>query len=313
MTDPIQIPAVHEEPVSSVLRAMQLRPLGTDSFEADSLPQTANRIYGGQVLAQALLAASATIEDSPSDPRLPNSFHAYFMRVGDNTIPVSIDVDRLRDGHSFSTCRVDVIQREKVILTMTSSFQKVQPDLSTQIQMPDVPEPEDVPNSLEMFRDQGNPVSKYLGKTAAFEMRHVAGSLYFSERTEPLAKGATWIRPRGAKLPSWTPQSVHRALLAYVSDQFMLEPVIRSNGLTWRTPGMAVASLDHAMWFYRSVDINDWHLFVQESPTTWGSRGLGITKVFNSTGRLVAVAAQEGMIRSNVPTGDWVLPEPPLH
>ena len=141
MTDPIQIPAVHEEPVSSVLRAMQLRPLGTDSFEADSLPQTANRIYGGQVLAQALLAASATIEDSPSDPRLPNSFHAYFMRVGDNTIPVSIDVDRLRDGHSFSTRRVDVIQREKVILTMTSSFQKVQPDLSTQIQMPDVPEP----------------------------------------------------------------------------------------------------------------------------------------------------------------------------
>ena len=154
MTDPIQIPAVHEEPVSSVLRALQLRPLGIDSFEADSLPQMANRIYGGQVLAQALLAACATIEDSQDSPRLPNSFHAYFMRVGDNTIPFSLSVDRLRDGRSFSTRRVDVVQRDKVILTMNSSFQKVQPDLSTQIQMPEVPEPEDVPNSLELFRDQ---------------------------------------------------------------------------------------------------------------------------------------------------------------
>ncbi|MDO4665796.1 MAG: thioesterase family protein [Actinomycetaceae bacterium] len=310
--EPISIPQIHDTPVSGVLEALALRPDGTDRFVASSLPQLAKRIYGGQVIAQALLAGCATMERNEGTvERPPHSLHAYFLRVGDHTKPVSLQVERLRDGRSFSARRIDALQDGRVIMSMVASFQLPQADLDAQEQMPAVAHPDDLEWSLHVLQRQGNPVAKYLGKTGAFEMRHVGSSLYEDVTPVPDARQAVWLRP-WAKLPTDMDQCVHRALIAYVSDQFMLEPVLRANGLSWQTPQLAVATLDHAMWFYRNINVNDWHLFVQSSPTTFGSRGLGLTKIFNEDGQLVAAATQEGMLRMGS-KGSWALPTPPVH
>lgn len=301
MTQPIEVPEVHTEPVSSVMRILQLQqtpedPLedngDEDSFYGRSLPQT-RRIYGGQVIAQGLLAAAATVEDKT---RLPNSLHAYFLRGGKPEDTIRFDVNRLRDGRSFSSRQVTAWQDERELLTMTSSFHANEEGPESQYLMPQVPAPENLDSALELFRTMDHPVAKFLGKTAAFDVRHVQDSLYTEPAPELGTTQEIWMKPR-AELPKDMSQAVQRALLAYVVDQVMLEPSLRSVGLTWSTPGMSLASLDHAMWFHRDVPINEWLLFAGRSNAVRGSRAKSEISIYRRSGDLIATAAQEGMVR----------------
>lgn len=310
---PIVIPEIHEEPVASVLRILQLKPVDDDSgdsisqFDGESLPQM-HRIYGGQVIAQALLAAGATVDAA----RLPHSLHAYFLRGGDPDQSLRFRVDPLRDGRSFSARSVTTWQQDRQIFTMTASFQEAEDGLDLQSQAPRVPAPEELRSALELFRTIDHPVAKFLGKTAAFDVRHVQRSLYVEPSAPQTDHQELWMKIR-ADVPQDTPQIVQRALLAYVIDQVMLEPSLRSASLTWGTAGLSLASLDHSMWFHRDVSINEWLLFQGRSSSVSNSRAKSEISVYSREGELVATASQEGMVRipsgARSVTGRWTFTE----
>mgnify|MGYP000887487576 CR=1 FL=1 len=304
MTTPYPVPVATEEPLGSVTRVLALSEevhdgdgcAAEDAFTGESLPQLSGRIYGGQVVAQGLLAGAATLVDDGDGERLPHSVHAYFIRGGKPDKPVSFAVDRLRDGRSFSQRRTTALQDGMPILTMISSFQEAQGGADEQVEAPEVPRPEELTSALEIFRTIDHPVAKFLGRTAAFDLRHVEGNIYLAPGQERTGVQHLWARSRG-RLPAEASQTVHRALLTYMCDQIMLEPALRSQGLCWRSEGMSLATLDHTQWFHRDIDVCDWMLFVQDSPSSQGGRAMVRAEVFDSSGRLVSSIAQEGMIR----------------
>lgn len=291
MTRPIDIPLISTEPVASVLRILALEETGEDRFRARSLPQV-RRVYGGQVIAQALIAAAATMDDV----RLPHSFHTYFERGGDPSLPFELRVERLRDGRSFSSRRVVCLQEGKEILALQASYEGPEEGLVFTSSAPRVAPPEELTSALEIFRAIDHPVGRFLGKTTAFDVRHVQQSLYTKADDSRSNRQQLWMRPR-APIPERADQHIHRALLAYVIDQVMFEPAMRVLGLSWMTPGMSAASLDHAMWFHRDIDINDWLLFDGECTNVNNGRTLARNRVFTREGVLVAEAVQQGMLR----------------
>ena len=185
---------------------------------------------------------------------------------------------------------------------MLTSFQEEQEGADLHVAAPSVPRPEDLTSALEIFRTIDHPVARFLGRTAAFDLRHVEGNLYLRPSKERSDVQHLWMRSR-SRIPEQTSQTVHRALLAYVCDQVMLEPVLRSQGLSWRSEGMSLATLDHAQWFHRNVDMGDWLLYVQDSPSSRGGRGMARAQVFDSSGGLVSTIAQEGMVRMPTDSG----------
>lgn len=292
MTRPIDMPVTTEEPLASVLRVLQLDETGDDTFRARSLPQV-RRVYGGQVIAQGLLAATATLEDGA---RLPHSLHAYFLRGGDPDQPFALDVERLRDGRSFSSRRITCHQDLRDILVMVCSFQGPEDGPEFEAAAPDVVGPEHLVPAFEIFATMDHPIGRFLGRTSAFDVRHVQRDLYTRAAAERSNRQQLWMRPRSA-VPAGAPQPVHRALLVYGIDQVMFEPAMRATGLSWVTPGMSAASLDHSMWFHRDVDINEWLLFDGECTAINNGRLLSTTRVFDRGGTLVAEATQQGMLR----------------
>ncbi len=282
--------AAEVEPLAAVLAALRLDRLGPDEFRGSSLPQLHGRVYGGQVLAQALLAAEQTVPGS----RLAHSLHGYFLRPGDLTEPITFAVERMRDGRSFSARRTHAIQFGKPILSMIASFQEEQPGLDHAEPMPTVPAPEDLPSSVELFNGLDHPAARFFYRNGAFDMRHVQPQLFTGPDSERSTTQQLWLRARG-EVPR--DQGLQRALLVYACDQVMLEPIMRAHHLSWLTRGASVASLDHAMWWHRDVDLSGWLLFTQSTPSAQGGRGLGAAKVYGQDGRLVASMAQEGMIR----------------
>ncbi|EEH63609.1 putative acyl-CoA thioesterase II [Gleimia coleocanis DSM 15436] len=297
----IEFPQITAEPLASVLRALHLKPLGPDHYEANCLPQM-TRIYGGQVLAQALLAACETLDEEANE-RVPHSFHAYFLKGGSPTAPIDLKVRRLMQGRSFASRQVSAFQDDVELFTMLASFQKQQDGVDHALKMPDVPAAEELRSAFEIFRTMQHPVGKFLGKTVAFDVRHVQSHLYTTESATPANSQQVWMRPR-AEVPNAS-AVVARILLAYVIDQVMMEPALRSHGLTWLTPGLALASIDHAMHFYRDFDINDWLLYDLSSPSAQGSRAVGQARVFTADGTLVAAATQEAMLRLP-PDGEYI-------
>ncbi|TDE97322.1 acyl-CoA thioesterase II [Occultella glacieicola] len=285
--DPAQEPA---RPLEAVLSALELDPVDEDTFTGRSLPQIHGRVYGGQVLAQALLAAGRTV---PPD-RLPHSVHGYFLRPGDLDEAITFSIERMRDGRSFSARRTHAIQFGKPILSMITSFQEPQQGLDHAESMPQVPDPENLASSVEFFNALDHPIAAFFYRNGAFDMRHVDGALFTKPAAEQTDTQYLWMRAR-AEVPG--SQLQQRAMLAYACDQVMLEPIMRRHGLSWRTKGASVASLDHAMWWHRDVDLDDWLLYAQSSPSASGGRGLGVAKVFDRSGLLVATIAQEGMLR----------------
>lgn len=278
------------DPLQAVLAALELEQTDEDTFVGTSLPQIHGRVYGGQVLAQALLAAGRTM----TEDRLPHSVHGYFLRPGDLEEPITFAVERLRDGRSFSARRTHAIQSGKPILSMITSFQVEQEGLDHAEPMPQVPAPEDLDSSVEFFNSLDHPIAKFFYRNGAFDLRHVDGALFTGPSAVRTDRQYLWMRARGP-LPAG--QLEQRAILAYACDQVMLEPIMRRHGLSWMTRDASVASLDHAMWWHRDVDAGEWLLYVQSSPSAGGGRGLGEAKVYARSGELVATIAQEGMIR----------------
>lgn len=277
--------------VASGLACLELTQMDDTSFSASSLPMPAGRIFGGQVLAQALVAAGHT---TPND-RHVHSLHGYFLRAGDATKPLRLEVEVLRDGRSFSTRRTQAIQDGEPIFSMIASFQEAQPGPEHAITMPEVPGPAAVMSGVEVLRPhEGNPIADFWLTRAPFDVRHVEGSIFLRPDARPKAYQSAWMRVREH---IDVPELTHRALIAFGCDQVMLEPLLRRHGASWVTRGMALASLDHAMWFHRAARADEWLLFVQDAPTAQGGRGLTGAWVFSEDGRLVASVAQEGMLR----------------
>ncbi len=284
------------EALSAVLDLLRLERTAHDECTGRSLDHLSGRVYGGQVLAQSLLAAAATVSDAglPAE-RLPHSIHGYFLRAGKLDRPITFEVERLRDGGSFSARRTHAIQDGKPILTMMASFQEDQPGLEHAEEPPEVPGPEELESSADLFARYDHPAARFASRTGAFDIRHVEGSIYVPRGRSPLSRQALWMRSRGRI--EGADQLLHRALLAYACDQVMLEPVLRRHELVWTSPGLSVASLDHAMWWHRDVRADEWLLYVQDAPSSQGGRGLGLAKVYDRSGALVASVAQEGMVR----------------
>jgi len=277
--------------VSSGMAALDLRRLGDTSFEGDSLPMPGGRVFGGQVLAQALIAAGRT---TPAD-RHAHSLHGYFLRPGDALRPIRFEVEVLRDGGSFSARRTHAFQDDRPLLSMIASFQVPQDGPDHQVTMPEVPPPHEVTSGIDVLGPfAGHPMADFWLTSAPFDVRHVEGPLFFAPDPIPRAYQSAWMRVRR---PIEGDELTHRALLAFGCDQVMLEPLLRRHGASWATQSMAFASLDHAMWWHRPARADEWLLFVQDAPTAQGGRGLTGTWIFAEDGSLVASASQEGMLR----------------
>lgn len=272
------------------LRALEIERTDEDTFVGQNLRQPGGRVFGGQVLAQTILAAGRTV----SEDRLPHSMHGYFLRPGIVELPITFSVERLRDGRSFSARRVHALQDGQPILSMIASFQEDQKGLEHADPMPAAPPPSEVESALDVLGPIDHPVAKFWTQKAAFDLRHVESSLYLSPAPNRTDRQMVWMRSRG---PAPDDPLLHRALLAFACDQVMLEPVLRQHGESWVSPGLSMASLDHAMWWHRPARIDEWLLYVQSAPSSQGGRGLGAARVYAQDGTLVASIAQEGMIR----------------
>ena len=293
MSESVQIP---EDPLLSLLETLNLSDAEgartrEDIFIGPSQWMPHGRVYGGQVLAQSLVAATRTIDT----PREVHSLHGYFLRPGDINLPITFSVDRLRDGRSFSTRRVQAYQNGEPIFSSIFSFQEHDPGLNHQADFPkNVPAPETLPSASELMGSNPHPVAQYWAKARPFDMRHVESPVYFTVEGEKVAHQMVWLRALD-KMPD-DPQ-LHTAALAYLSDYTILESIYRRHGIAWAHPGVKTASLDHAMWFHRQARVDEWLLYVQESPSAQNGRGLATGKIFTADGMLVATVAQEGMVR----------------
>lgn len=282
-------------PIESLLRTLDLTDTGAriteDIFTGPSQRTPHGRVYGGQVLAQSLTASMRTVDAD----RSVHSMHGYFLRAGDASQEVTFAVDRIHDGRSFSTRRTQAYQNGVPILSLIASFQDHDTGLDHQhAAPPDVPQPEDLPSAADLLADLDHPVAQTWARDRPFDMRHVPSPIYLSVEGEHVDRQAVWMR---ATSPLPDSPRIHQAALAYASDYTILEPVLRRHGIPWATPGAKIASLDHAMWWHRPARVDEWLLYVQDSPSATGGRGLSRGAFYSRDGVLVASVAQEGMIR----------------
>jgi acyl-CoA thioesterase-2 len=267
--------------------------LDRDLYRGARQPEGRGRVFGGQVIAQALMAAARSADQE----RLPHSLHAYFMRAGDEQIPIIYRVNRDHDGGSFSTRRVVAFQRGEPVLNMAASFQRLEQGLEHQFGMPDVPGPNELPSEAEerlKIADQvPEKFREFFIRPRPFEIRHASPwSPLEAEPEEPIQH--VWFK---AVAPVSGGPEMHRAMLAWASDMHLLGTTMRPHGLSWTQPGVQTASLDHALWFHGDVRVDDWLLYSTDAP--WSGRGRGFNRgmIFTRDGRLVASVAQEGLMR----------------
>ncbi|MBW3080500.1 acyl-CoA thioesterase [Bifidobacterium saguinibicoloris] len=296
MTDGTTTPLEHLVKVLKLGRPSDYR--NHTYVNGESLYFPTGRVYGGQVIAQSLMAAAKTVAPN----RLPHSIHGYFVAPGDIRQDLLFDVETLRDGRSFSARRVNVTQAEGPILTAIASFQlEGQSGVEFADPMPsDLPDPESLTSAKDLMAPYAgkSPFANYYAEKSPFDIRHITRTIMLGPDKESAAADSgrqmVWMKADGEVE---VPQLMHRAMLALGCDQVMMEPVLRRAGLSISTPGISYASIDHSMWWYRDVDINQWHLYVQDTPTAAHGRGLGLAKVYSQDGELVAAIAQEAMIR----------------
>jgi acyl-CoA thioesterase-2 len=283
-----------EAEIADLLNLLELEQLEVNLFRGESRDVGSPQVFGGQVLGQALTAASATVAG-----RVVHSLHAYFLRRGDFNAPIVYQVDRSLDGHSFSNRRVVAIQHGEQIFNMAASFQVVEEGLDHQIDMPSVPAPEDLPDQTtpppDMVRHMSERLKQFFAQPRPFTFRLVqqpGTEQQTAGRTEPARQ--VWFKAVG-KLPD--DERLHRNLLAYASDFFLLGTSMLPHGISEFEGRLVMASLDHAMWFHRPLRVDDWLLYDMESPSASGARGFAQAGVFSRDGRLVATIAQEGLVR----------------
>lgn len=277
----------------NLIATLALEPIEMNLFRGVSPNEGFPRIFGGFVIAQALLAAYETVED-----RVCHSLHAYFIRPGDVTMPVLYEVDRSRDGGTFTTRRVIAIQNGKQIFNLAASFQVAEEGLEHQSPMPEHPDPESVKTELDQllakFGDKlPEKMKAQMNRPRPIDLRWPDPQHMFKPVPKPPRK-QVWMR---AKMPIGPEVKLQQACLAYASDMAFMETALRVHGLTWQTPGLQSASLDHAMWFHRPVDFNDWLLFDQDCPSTSQGRGFIRGEMYTQDGVLAASVAQECLMR----------------
>ena len=288
--DPLQ------DPVEALIQMLQLADGGgarttEDIFVGNTITSPRARVYGGQVLAQAAMAAMRTVDPD----RHIHSLHAYFLRGGDIEVPITFGVERVRNGRSFSARRIHAYQHGKTILSVIASFQDPAEGLEHQEPMPEnVPDPESLPALRETLGALDIPEARATAFERPFDMRYVTEPLFLPWKGPQDAYNAVWIK---ALAPLPDDPNIHRAALAYVSDYTMMEPILRCHGKSWVEPGMNVASLDHAMWWHRYARADEWILYTQTSPSASSARGLSIGKMFTQDGTMIATTVQEGMMR----------------
>ncbi|MCJ2014888.1 acyl-CoA thioesterase II [Methylobacterium sp. J-076] len=281
------------EAVAELIAILDLERLETDLFRGQNPKTGWRRVFGGQVVAQALVAATRTV---PAD-RPVHSLHAYFLLPGDPRVPIVYEVERLRDGHSFTTRRVKAIQNGRAIFATTVSFQIVEDGFTHLPAMPPVPGPEGLPGAREIAAAAGlalpEAIAAYFARPRPIELRPVDLRRYRSgEGREPVFN--VWLRA-AASLPD--DDALHRAVLAYASDMTLLDVSLIPHGRSVFDPQVQAASLDHALWFHGPVKADAWLLYAQDSPAAAGARGFARGQIFDRDGRLVASVAQEGLIR----------------
>jgi acyl-CoA thioesterase-2 len=279
--------------VDQLISILDLEPLELNLFRGRGPREGWQRVYGGQVLGQALVAAVRTV---PED-RLAHSAHGYFLLGGDPAAAIVYDVERIRDGGSFSTRRIKAIQHGRVIFVMSASFHKQEKDYDHQATMPDVPPPEGLPNEKDLVArflpHMPENMRSYWVRDRPIELRPVDASRYFvREKRTPVQH--IWMRATG-RLPDTL--ALHQCVLAYASDFTLLDTALIAHGRLLFDPDIQMASLDHAMWFHRPFRADEWLLYAQDSPNAYGARGLARGSVFTRDGVLVASVAQEGLIR----------------
>jgi acyl-CoA thioesterase II len=281
-----------DQRIADLLKLLELEQLEVNLFRGESRDIGSPQVFGGQVLGQALTAASATVEG-----RVVHSLHAYFLRRGDFNAPIVYQVDRSLDGHSFSNRRVVAIQHGQQIFNMAASFQVPEDGFDHQVCMPQVPRPDELTDSSRLPRDLlerlPERMRKFFEQPRPFEFRSVQHIDYLQpRRAEPTRQ--LWFRAVG-RLPD--DEKLHRCLLAYVSDYFLLDTATLPHGTSFLHGSLIMASIDHAMWFHRPLRVDEWLLYAVESPSASGARGFARASLFSLDGRLVASTAQEGLVR----------------
>jgi acyl-CoA thioesterase-2 len=282
-----------DQRIADLLTLLELEQLEVNLFRGESRDIGSPQVFGGQVLGQALTAASATVEG-----RVVHSLHAYFLRRGDFNAPIVYQVDRSLDGHSFSNRRVVAIQHGEQIFNMAASFQVEESGFDHQVEMPQVPLPDALPDSSrpppELLERLPERMRRFFEQPRPFEFRSVQPIDYLrSRRAAPTRQ--IWFRAVG-RLPD--DEKLHRCLLAYVSDYFLLDTATLPHGTSFPHSSIVMASIDHAMWFHRPLRVDEWLLYAVESPSASGARGFARAGLFGLDGRLVASTAQEGLVRT---------------
>jgi acyl-CoA thioesterase-2 len=277
--------------VDQLLDTLDLERIEADIFRGVSPDENVQRVFGGQVAGQALVAAGRTV---PPD-RGVHSLHAYFLRPGDPSIPIVYEVDRIREGRSFTTRRVVAVQHGKAIFHLSASFQVSEPGVEHQAAMPEAPDPDELPTLLERREAAGGDVERWK-QPRPIDLRYVDDPPWFEGGDTPVRNSQqVWLRANG-RLPD--DPLLHVCAVTYASDMTLLDSVLLANGLTWDdNRRVMLASLDHAMWFHRPFRADDWLLYDQQSPTASGARGLAIGRLFTRDGQHVVSMVQEGLVR----------------
>lgn len=284
--------------LQDLLDLLDLEQIEENIFRGQSRSAVVPRVFGGQVAAQALVAAGRTV---PAD-RPAHSLHAYFLRLGDPGAPIVYDVERIRDGRSFTTRRVVAIQHGRPIFTLSASFQTYEDGLDHQAPMPPAPDPATLPTSQERLRGYGHLdpqiVERFLEAREAVDLRYVDEPPYgkFGAPRDPHSQ--VWFRANGKLEGAIDIPLLHVVLATYVSDMTLLDSVLLAHGRGgWAVGDVVGASLDHAMWFHRPFRADEWLLYDQESPSAYGGRGLGQARIYTQDGRLAISVIQEGVVR----------------
>jgi len=282
-----------ENAVNDLIELLDLEEIERNHYRATSPNEGWQRVYGGQVIGQALVAASRTV---PED-RIAHSLHGYFLRPGDTSVPILYTVDRIRDGKSFTTRRVVAIQHGRAIFNMSISFQTPEDGFSHQLPMPECPGPDNLKSEDELRKEWTAELSfdfdESFFRERPIEVRPIDPMNMFKPEIRP-PQQLCWMKARDT-LPD--DARLHQCVLAYLSDWSLLDTSTLPHGINFTQDNLQVASLDHAMWFHRPFRADEWLLYVQDSPSAGGARGLNRGLIYTQAGELVASAAQEGLIR----------------
>jgi acyl-CoA thioesterase-2 len=283
---------------AELLDLLNLEPLGKDSFAGRSPSTGWKRVFGGQVVAQAVVAAAKTVDCS----RPMHSLHGYFLRPGNPAKSIIYAVQRFRDGQSFTTRGVLASQNGEIIFNMAASFHRIESGFEHQLPMPSVRPPEELPADEELLRGKGQAISltmqNYLARDRPIELRPVDPENYVNPKLGGSARRDVWLK---AKSPLPDDPMIHQSVFAYASDLTIIETALLPHGKNLFDPGLMLASLDHAIWYHRPFRADGWLLYSQDSPAAFGGRGFNRGLVFTREGALVASVTQESLMRLRLP------------